>query len=496
MGLRMSIFLARIGGFGTGVGVEQAESASGYLFIDVDPEHPSTNPAYGAEAYGLNRPTASQQACLALAAAKPERYTLEGRASASESVARSSTGVAAAKRIALSCDSSRPINRHLLAELIQTLSERGPRLIIVDVILAAELGFAREHIEESEALRRVILARSSSGSEAPLIFAEPVELAGRPDEVSGLVRMETARLIEPDSLRRVYSAIAFPAPGQPVRRYPKCFQMTSHKQIWTPSLPYLAARLLTTGRPRIDSLCAVATGSDALTEESSNAPRIVYSLPTSGAHEDDLQSPERARWALYHNLYNRCLAANIWNAERSRCATPALYRDKVIIIGASNPARRDRHYTPLGDMAGAEVILNAMRSFVLFPDNTDKRVMETLGTKLMLVLACSLVWFCYFLIRAWMTRYDRVLRPTRWQSTKRGFLLFSLFVMTTVAVCSVAVYGSFHNEGPVPSMDVLIPVLAVSIDVYVEQIAKVVHWIEHQLAALFGVQSDQDFTGH
>ena len=65
-----------------------------------------------------------------------------------------------------------------------------------------------------------------------------------------------------------------------------------------------------------------------------------------------------------------------------------MYKDKIVVIGASNPSRRDRHYTPFGDMAGSEVVINAIRSFLIY-DSQDKSPWDLIKRELVIVSA----WF-------------------------------------------------------------------------------------------------------
>ena len=63
------------------------------------------------------------------------------------------------------------------------------------------------------------------------------------------------------------------------------------------------------------------------------------------------------------------------------------------------------------------------------------------------------------------------------------------FVVALLAVIAVALYGSFRTFGPAPSLDVLIPVLAIALDEYVEQVSKVLHRVEACVESLLGVSS-------
>jgi hypothetical protein len=89
--------------------------------------------------------------------------------------------------------------------------------------------------------------------------------------------------------------------------------------------------------------------------------RIVYTLPNLSGDPDGEVSSEAARiQARYAPVVRHCLAENLWDPSK-QCASRKMYRNKVVIIGASNAALRDQHQTPIGSVPGA-LVLNAIRS--------------------------------------------------------------------------------------------------------------------------------------
>jgi hypothetical protein len=270
-----------------------------------------------------------------------------------------------------------------------------------------------------------------------------------------------------------------PAPGQPVRRYPKCLFLEASDATAVPSLPFLAANILRTPGSLPDNLCPQPRPADRGTHaDADNVPRIVYTLPPLASHQDDVRSsPARARWALYREIYNRCLATWFWDERGSECGDSRIYKDKVVVVGASNPLRRDRHYTPLGDMAGAEVVINAIESFLVYPDNRDRSFLEILCADMRTVWWSGVIWFGYFLVQGWSHR-PRPGTVTWWRRASRKVLLGLAFLAAFGLVCAVTVMDAFHPGGPVPSLDLLIPTLAIGLEVYVEALSGLVHWIE------------------
>lgn len=471
LGLRVGVYLDRVAGSTSGVLPRKSEGdAFSYVFLDVDPE--------GVVQSGADRSahSAAQEACDAYAEA-----LRTGRTSLASSGAAPT----------LNCSSARPLNRYLLAALVTALRERGARMIVLDVVLAEELGVVTS--AENDALRNALLSRNAAAASVPVIIVAPYEMAGLQGDAAsdGLVTLVMPSLIAGDAARGVHTAAALPAPGQPVRRYPKCLRQSGTDEAYVPSLPFLAAHLLSSGGQQKDA-CVPETHKPPPHETGRhNAPRIVYTLPSMQAHQDDLLAPSRARWAPYRQIYNRCLAAHFWDGTESHCAQAQTYQDKVVVIGTSNPLRRDRHFTPLGDMAGAELVVNAVRSFVAYPDYRDKTFSETLGKKSVIVLWCGLFWLGYFLVRCWCFRVDEPTPLSMARIAARAAVVCLAFVAALLAVIAVALYGSFRTFGPAPSLDVLIPVLAIAVDEYVEQVSKVVHRVESWVESLLRVS-----TGH
>lgn len=469
VGLRVGVYLDRVAGSASSMPLRKGQGdVFSFIFLDVDPD--------GVIRSGADRSahSAAQEACDAYAAA-----ARTGRTSP----------VPAGVAPALNCSSARPINRYLLAALITALRERGARMIVLDVVLAEELGVVDS--AESDALRNVLPSRNAADTIVPVLIVAPYEISGQQGDAANekLVTLVMPGLVAGDAARGVHIAAALPAPGQPVRRYPKCLRQSGADESYVPSLPFLAAHLLS-ARGNVSDVCAAEREEPRQHPVGrQNAPRIVYTLPSMPAHQDDLLASTRARWAPYREIFNRCLAAHFWDSTESHCAQAQTYQGKVVVIGTSNPLRRDRHFTPLGDMSGAELVVNAVRSFVAYPDYRDKTFSETLGKKSIIVLWCGLVWLGYFLVRCWCFRVGEPTPLSMARIASRTTVVCIAFVVAMLAVIAVALYGSFRTFGPAPSLDVLIPVLAIAVDEYVEQVSKVVHRVESWVEALLGVSS-------
>jgi CHASE2 domain-containing sensor protein len=445
-GLAVAVYVDRVLGFASGTKPLGKGDADRYVFLDVDPEPSAHGPAVGPTS-GVG--TELLQPCAALA----------------------TTGTA---RGPLNCSLGRPVNRYVLASMIDRLSEWQARLVVIDVLLEAEAGVVGD--DENAALVQAVTLRKNASATVPIVWVDPVESASDPEEPFTDV-WGGRGLLHTDAARGLYAAVAIPVPGQPVRRYAKCLVDRATNSV-VPTVPFLMARLTSGGPFDAQVDCA----EEGVADEA-NAPRIVYSLPPARSHQDAPNERGRAEWGHYLPVFNRCLGEYFWAPKVSACGQASTYAGKIVVIGASNPARRDRHLTPLGDMAGSEVIINAARSFAAYPHNRDRSYGELLAKKFVVVAWCSLIWLGYFLLSAGLShslfgRRHRLLV---------GVGNTALFAVSVVLVMVTALWISFRTSGPVPSLDVLIPALAVAIDVYVEKAHDVLEWAEHRLKTVLGL---------
>jgi hypothetical protein len=433
-----------------------------YLFLDVDPEQGTSSSANESSDIASRE----SSACASLSDEMHDRYTLVPSA-----VNQCSEGPCSNKPRFLNCNSARPLNRYLLAELVKEVRNRGARLIILDILLAAEPGVVAP--EENSALRDALW--SSKEGAAQVIYARPAQFGGQ-SETSGInhVIIEPTHTFdasmssagEPRTVSSmgplVAAAVALPAPGQPLRRYPKCYQSDIYGEDLIPSLPYLASAILMHHEAAFSTLCRPSGATRGHPAEGNDSPpRIHYTLPSIRADQDNTLANDDFRlWSVYRRIYNRCMASNFWSTK-SQCSEQETYKDKVVVIGATNPRRQDRHYTPFGDMAGAEVVINTIRSFIIYPleheETLEQAVLSEVGT----VLRCMIIWFGFYCLLGFIHRSTHKGTPLVARFAL-GAVVFVGFWITLIAVLGVtfrATYASFS---------ILVGVLSIGVEQYVE----------------------------
>lgn len=419
---------------------EEALGIRGYVFVDLD-----AGRNIGKQA----QTPASVQACQQLEAA----------------------GLVAPGAAPLDCAPGRGTNRYLLAEALARVYAAGAKAVVVDVELSADT-YGVQPAEDARL--REVFARNSSTPTFFVLPAEPAAGGGASDALvsTRLRQREAAFWASP----QVIGLPVHMMPGLPARAFPDCYALVDGAQAQeqrVPSIPRAVAGAMQAGAAA--SACPGATPS---------ASRIVYSLPSSDVDVDrsTAAAGQQALVELQRKLngvYNRCLAASLWD-QNSACATPDLLRDRIVVLGSSAPYRGDWHYTPLGEMPGSLILVNAIRSAIVYGQSHAKHPVYALLYKLGVMLLCSLLWLAF-----WLQYYAR----RRSQPEVRGAALVRrramdglMLLMTVGGVLALSYALSFSTAGPDHSLDALLPGLTVGIEVFIEIVMRFVKWLENGFA--------------
>ncbi len=428
----------------------EADLVQGYVFIDIDPggirsaQHlVKTDIDIASTTAGAS---ASEDACAALVSALGTKYRLPPARSDGQS-----------GNVELNCSQHRSPNRYLLAEIVSELTQRKPRLIVLDFVLYDDPGIFSE--QENKALRGAL-----EQSKVPVFFVAPYLYQRSEGDIHWLTRDSVGLFLPHKRSAHVHALPHFPVPGEPVRAFPECYRVTpgpgegGTKAI--SSLPHAVATTVRTGEVALGSVCPDFPQRTRGNAKIVTNERIIYTLPGSIEHVDGKSETDFALAAKYNRLYVRCLAENLWKSE-ALCSQEQTFHGKVVVLGVSNPTRKDILQTPLGQMPGALVTLNAIRSYVLYPNLEERSIALKLVEKTSVTLACSLVWLGY-----WLLYYRRVA-----MSKSRGIAAWCTtmisFTVCGVAVCMLAVWLSLQLHSP-PKLDILLPILAIGLEVYGE----------------------------
>jgi CHASE2 domain-containing sensor protein len=385
---------------------ERALGVHGYVFVDVDT--------------GDDVPQgASQQACDSVSQNSAPRWD---------------------------CAAWRPINRYLLASIVESLRSWGAKLVVVDVQLGA--GGYPLPSEEASALIAVL-----QGGGTPAIAVLPVRplpdtLAG--DELSiesraipGLTASEALALAAP----------ALPYPGDILRRYVTCYG------IQTAQAHEFVASIATRAEALLKGIAASGLCEEHRQMPQSGTQRIAFTLPEVPAEPSNgTASRDISLWNRYHLFLDRCRAIDLDAADAS-CSQSGLFRDKIAIIGTSSRARGDRHLTPLGEMSGSMVVLNAIRSRLEDKTATGTSVFKDFGHDLAVCGRAACVWFVAFVLLA-------MIKQKHFGPLVASGLRLIVVVGALTGVLWVGIKGSFSVAGTPQNLNLMFPLLAFGLEMY------------------------------
>lgn len=438
LGLVVNRVVRELGARSAIITPEDGEHAA--VLVDIDAEEDTGRGARGP--------------CQALAGAFPNDYSLGGTDEPTPARSR------APKPVKLNCSSARPLNRYLLARVIAELDARGAAAIVLDTELRQE----RDVVDDDE--NRALVAALAKVKTTTVVFATPVASAhfDARDPFSRNVELADDDRLPVERFPVVLGAVALSEAEQPVRRYSKCY-LDTDKGKRLGNVAFVAALVLR-GRAvnSMDGVCDAEMAHAAAKGHAELAPRIAYALPSLSLRhitEDatDLGEHEARLRMLYRGVYTRCRAVELLDglaAQQNICSRADTYAGRVVVVGTSSPLRRDFHQTPLGTMVGAEVVINAIRSFELGLLHDRRGSEEGIFVKGGIELGRSaLLWFVYFAVKA----FEKRNRHSRRRVGKRLWcaavgLLFIATLLTTIAMTLWDGYRSLTIVGAVMGMAV------------------------------------------
>lgn len=392
-------------------------------------------------------------------------------------------------------------DRVLLARVLRQVVAAGARAVVLDIELGASHPKGRSG--DDARLREAL----GAAGPVPVFFVIPTEAVAPPQpNATPRLLSGAADFFSSTNVRGLPTEMAL---GTVARSFPHCYLIRRSPSVEEP-LPAI---------PR--AVAAAVQGKPVACPDAADvrASRIVYTLPSSDVDADrkTVAANDPAALALQiklNRVYNRCLAASLWSSE-SACSEPAYFEGRVVVIGSSASYRGDWHYTPLGDMPGPLILVNAIRSEILFGEAQGKSLLGSFAFKLLVLLACTGVWLMYWLqnhYRSQQPKHDRpkTAKPVmaaeaagageppsaaapapnmpnpaipakagRWRSS---FLDVIALLATVGGVMWISYAMSYSPTGADHSLDVLLPGLTVGIEVFVEIVSTLVGKLEKGVA--------------
>ncbi len=204
--------------------------------------------------------------------------------------------------------------------------------------------------------------------------------------------------------------------------------------------------------------------------------RILYSLPSLVPGPDGQRPFEAAQFQGRYDLY----PVSAMLDEQGQLRQPALFKDKIVIISTSALTALDHHDTPLGDMAGAEVVLNAVKAFLDGGLIREPGLGAQLEHEAVVIAASSLpyllFWVLYFRFAAWWrgSRAGMVILPV---FATVGFLVTVAAAMALAAVATIGPLSKGLEEGF--AIEFFTPIFALSLEGFAEGARWAIDRIEH-----------------
>jgi CHASE2 domain-containing sensor protein len=398
------------------------------------------------------------------------------------------------------CDTRSPADPALAARVATAALATDPRVVIIDVALWDDDPGAAP--SASAAAMEALAAAAKAHPNTRVVAVAPFRPTGA--ERTGVIDWT---LVPPalakDSITFAPS-FAWRGPFENdgvMRRYPSTVLMsdptkspTAHE---TPTLPYLSALYAQaaddpTRLAAVDCQYAALIGPQSIVCPTTVAlppvhpldgglqagaeSRILYSLPSLVPGPDGQRPFQAAQFQGRYDLY----PVSAMLDDQGRLRQPVLFKDKIVIISTSALTALDHHDTPLGDMAGAEVVLNAVKAFLDGGLIREPGLDSRLEHEAVVIAASSLpylvFWVLYFLLAA------------RWRGSRVGMVILPLFatigflatVAAAMALAAVATIGPLtkgFEEGF--AIEFFTPIFALSLEGFAEGARWAIDRIEH-----------------
>lgn len=379
------------------------------------------------------------------------------------------------------CSTRTPASPALAARVAAAAVGADPRVVVIDTPL-----WDRGETAPEEDFQRLAAAMASH-PRVRVVATAPF----RPAEKTG------QGLLEPSFMPPVLAAAGVKfAPayawneGAVMRRYPRTLLALTAgpagapgkggRYVEVPSLPELAARYANAqGHAArlakadcqawpIGAEAAAACGGRRLEGQSKvgegGDPEALplFTLPSLATPAG---TPRSAEAGVYMGLYDRLWAGETVALSGALTTDPSNLARKVVIVGTSARSTLDWHDTPLGEMAGAEVILNATRAFAALALLREPPLHEKILREAAFAVVGSVpflgFWFLALGGRRWL-----LARPGgRWIAWAPPLLLFA---PTIIASGLLMIFVAFWNVSAAfmggHTWDLFTPLAALSLD--------------------------------
>ncbi len=362
-----------------------------------------------------------------------------------------------------------------------------PRMIILDVRLW-DLG--RNQHSPSAAFKDLVSALKKN-PETKVLAVAPFRPGEVPDSGTIVETLIPAELA--GGQVKFAPAYAWNADSV-IRRYPKMIAVNGAR---VATLPYLAAAFAEAGSQKAGldhadcmawpSSSRVAKDCDrpnAQTEEQTplEQPLQIFSFQSIA---EDAGGHRSKTAAALRGLYDWYPSSDIAPDLDRLAVNPVLLDSKIVVIGTSARQAMDWHMTPIGEMAGAEVLINVVRAFasgaeLREPDVLGKILREA-GFGAVGSLPFFGFWFLFFWIKRsrFAHRYGSLVAPVTACVTfpLTIAISFTLMILSSYWPAGRAFLGGY-------TWDLFTPLAALSLECFCDAGSKVSGIFEHGVRRL------------
>jgi hypothetical protein len=194
-------------------------------------------------------------------------------------------------------------------------------------------------------------------------------------------------------------------------------------------------------------------------------PRTFFTIGAQG--NEDLEAVGR---------YSQHAASQVVNKDGVLLLDRDLFRDRIVVVGYSGAIGMDRHATPIGEMAGAQVILNAIRSFITGTVLGGEPIEKTALRELKMAAVSSVPFLPFWLGAVFAGRWAAK-RPVLVRAgVGVGVFLFFVLTATVSATLTLNVVAWFHARDLAQGkpIDALLPLLVLMLECFVHAAAHLI----------------------
>jgi|SRR5665213_1277598 len=199
-----------------------------------------------------------------------------------------------------------------------------------------------------------------------------------------------------------------------------------------------------------------------IADRADKGERMTFSIPSI---VPDSTGARPVISAQYQGSYDRYLTSAIMTKRDNLSLDPGLLHDKIVIVSTSAIMAFDHHSTPLGDMTGAEIVLNGIHAFLNNTFVEKFGIWSKIEHELEITLVTSIPWLAFWMfnVRAARLRPVSLLgRITVGIASAAAYLVTLAVAMVFAAFTTLSIRG-----GPVTSglgLEFFTPIFALSLE--------------------------------